>query len=182
MVFKAWSTLAASSAFAASPALPSIKTKIASPLLSSGSSPPPPHRTVLSPPDAVGAALAAPTVEVFTGYGAEAGFEDNVRDFSAKVDAEKPTGYHAAAVGPVADPVAKGEAQGDADKGLAVKLVIGWDSKEAHLEAKGKSGGEFVPLYCHSRLFLSLARPLSILVFFLPQTLSPSLSSSFKGQ
>lgn len=100
------------------------------------------HRTLLSPADGAAAALAAPTTEVFTGYGAEPGFEASVREFAARVDAERPAGYRGCAVGPVAEAVCG--PTGGGEKSLAVKLVVGWDSKEAHLEAKGKPGGELI--------------------------------------
>ena len=85
------------------------------------------------------AVLKAPTTEVFTGYGAEPGFAENVKSFAEKVDAEKPEGYLGAVHGEVLGDISKGP---DEPKGKAVKLLIGWTSKEAHVEAKSKPGGE----------------------------------------
>lgn len=60
----------------------------------------------------------------------------NVQDFSAKMDAGKPRGYHGGVVGKV-----KEQLDG---KGDAVMLLIGWDSKEIHEEVKSTPGnGEF---------------------------------------
>ena len=84
------------------------------------------------------AVLEAPTTEIFTGYGAETGFAENVKDFSEKVDAEKPEGYLGAVHGEVLEEISQAP---DGPKGKAVKLVIGWTSKDAHIEAKGKPGG-----------------------------------------
>ncbi len=70
------------------------------------------------------AALEAPTTEIFTGYGVEASFFDTTTQFLAKIDADPPKkGYFGGAVGK--------DVSGD-----SVKLLIGWDSKEAHSEAK----------------------------------------------
>lgn len=96
------------------------------------------HRAVLTPADGAAAALGgSATTEVFTGYGAEAGFEDRVREFAARVGGEAPAGYRGCAVGPV-----EVEGEGEGRGGPAVGLVVGWDSREAHLEAKGRAGGE----------------------------------------
>lgn len=91
---------------------------------------------VASPPASLAAALDAPCTEVFTGSGTEPAFADAVGAFKAAVDAEAPPGYHGAAV---CDSGASGDGDGS---GRVVKLVIGWDSREAHLEAKAQKGGE----------------------------------------
>ncbi|KAJ9157409.1 hypothetical protein NKR23_g66 [Pleurostoma richardsiae] len=82
-------------------------------------------------------ALSAPATEVFTGYGAQPGFAGNVAQFAEKLDAEKPTGYYGLAHGEVLEEISKEEG---GEKGKAAKLVIGWESREAHFEAKGKPG------------------------------------------
>lgn len=96
---------------------------------------------LLSPDDGVAAALSAPTTEVFTGFGVEAGFDSSVREFAARVVAEGPAGFRGCAAGPSVEDIGKG----DGEKGPAVMLAIGWDSKEAHMEAKGNPGGEYYP-------------------------------------
>lgn len=85
--------------------------------------------------------LSAPTTEVFTGYGAEPGFEATVRKFASLLDADAPAGYHGGVVGPTAEDVSNGDRS---VTGPAVKLVVGWDSKEAHVEAKEKTAGESI--------------------------------------
>lgn len=86
------------------------------------------------------AVLEAPTTEIFTGYGAEPGFADNVKDFTDKVDADNPEGYLGAVHADVLEEISQ---EPDGPKGKAVKLVIGWTSRDAHFEAKGKPGGKF---------------------------------------
>jgi hypothetical protein len=77
------------------------------------------------------AVLDAPCTEVFTGFGAEEGFAANVESFVSSVDANPPEAYRGAA---------SGESLGGSEK--VVRMVIGWTSREAHLEAKEKPGGE----------------------------------------
>ncbi|KAL1884238.1 hypothetical protein VTK73DRAFT_3222 [Phialemonium thermophilum] len=93
----------------------------------------------LAPRSGAVASLQAGATEVFTGYGVEPGFEANVRDFAKKLDAESPPGYHGGAVG-AAVALGRREEGYSADDGEEVKLVIGWDSKEAHLRAKDEPG------------------------------------------
>jgi hypothetical protein len=89
------------------------------------------------------AVLQAPCTEIVTAYGIQDGFEKNVRDFAAKVDAEKLAGYHGGDIAKVAEEISK---EDGGEKGPALMLVIGWDSLEAHTTAaKAKPGGEFFP-------------------------------------
>ena len=84
------------------------------------------------------AALNAPCTEVFTAHGAEPAYPAAVGAFADKVAAQPPEGYRGGAVLDSVD-----EVQG---LGRVVKLVIGWDSREVHLAAKGKPGREFILL------------------------------------
>lgn len=84
-------------------------------------------------------ALRAPCTEVFTAFGAEEGFAENVARFVAAVGDERPEGFEGASwFGEDVDLV---EVDGDGEK--VVRMVIGWASREAHLEAKARPGGEF---------------------------------------
>ena len=97
-----------------------------------------------SPADGLDAALASPTTEVVTAYGVEEGYEANMRKFAGLVGAEL-TGanaeFHGAAVGTTVDDISKEEG---GEKGRAVSLFVGWDSREAHMAEK-EQGGEFYP-------------------------------------
>ncbi|TDZ25856.1 hypothetical protein Cob_v000965 [Colletotrichum orbiculare MAFF 240422] len=86
------------------------------------------------------AVLAAPCTEVFIAYGAEPGFVGQTEDFARGLGgAPGPVpGFHGHAYGEVSTPLGFG-ADGD-QQGPAVTLLLGWDSKEAHMEAKGKPG------------------------------------------
>jgi hypothetical protein len=98
----------------------------------------------LTPKDkALAAFQDAPTTEIFTGFGAEPGFADSVQTFAVKVNAEWPAGYYGSASGPV-DGDVKGPTE--AGDGAAVKLVLGWESLEAHAAVKA-NGGEFLSLH-----------------------------------
>ncbi|KAL2020884.1 hypothetical protein VTK56DRAFT_7875 [Thermocarpiscus australiensis] len=79
------------------------------------------------------AVFEAPCTEVFTAFGVEEGFADNVGRFVEKVDAEAPVGYKGAAYGEGV------RAEGD-DGEEVVRVLIGWTSKEAHFEAKERPG------------------------------------------
>ncbi|KAK4195174.1 hypothetical protein QBC40DRAFT_316912 [Triangularia verruculosa] len=78
--------------------------------------------------------LKAPCTEVFTAFGTEEGFEEQVGRFVTAVDENKPEGYKGADYGGEVKVV-------DGEEGeKSVRMVIGWVSKEAHVEAKGKPG------------------------------------------
>ncbi|KAL1902784.1 hypothetical protein Sste5346_000694 [Sporothrix stenoceras] len=92
-------------------------------------------------------ALESPTTEVFTGYDAlQSAFAAAVRTFTSAVDAQPPKGYHGAAVMETVEDVALSPTAAEAAPALiswvgsAVKLIIGWTSREAHLEAKAQPG------------------------------------------
>jgi quinol monooxygenase YgiN len=90
-------------------------------------------------------ALDVPCTEVLTAYGVEPAFIGQCRDFIVKLDAGKLAGYHGYGLGEVHQDIAKDSA---GEKGPAVILIIGWDSKEAHLEAKAKPGRKFMIMQC----------------------------------
>ncbi|KAF9879833.1 hypothetical protein CkaCkLH20_02644 [Colletotrichum karsti] len=83
--------------------------------------------------------LRAPCTEVFVAYGVEPDFISKTAEFAAGMSrAHAPVeGFHGHAYGEVTTPLAFG---GQGERGPAVTLLLGWDSKEAHLEAKGKAG------------------------------------------
>jgi hypothetical protein len=90
----------------------------------------------LSPAESVAGVFTAPTTEVATGYGAEEGYEKNMRRFAELLDGElkgKDAAYHGIAVGATVGDISKEEG---GEKGKAVMLVVGWDSREAHLKRK----------------------------------------------
>lgn len=73
--------------------------------------------------------LTAPCTEIFTAFGMEQGFDDNVARFVGAVDADKPKGYYGSAFGK------------EMGEGGAFRALLGWKSVEAHTEAKGIAGG-----------------------------------------
>lgn len=89
------------------------------------------------------AALGAPCTEVFVAYGVEPGFAAKTAEFAAGLSRDAVAGYHGNAYGEITTPLAVGP---DGEKGPAVTLLLGWDSKEAHLDAKGKPGRKFLLL------------------------------------
>ncbi|KAH0434608.1 hypothetical protein CcaCcLH18_05219 [Colletotrichum camelliae] len=82
-------------------------------------------------------ALRAPCTEVFVAYGVEPDFIGKTAAFAGGLSAAEIAGFHGHAYGEVSTPLAFGA---EGEKGPAVTLLLGWDSKEAHLEAKGKAG------------------------------------------
>jgi hypothetical protein len=94
----------------------------------------------------VAAALDAPCTEVMTAYGVEEGtFFGQCAEFMDKVDSGvgKDDGYHGYVLGgETLGDIRKGE-EGEMGKGLF--LVLGWDSKEAHVQAKAGPGRKFSP-------------------------------------
>jgi heme-degrading monooxygenase HmoA len=75
--------------------------------------------------------IEGPCTEIATANGLESGFLDNMQLFLAKIDADKAKGYLGSACGKTLD-------------GDMARLVIGWESREAHLEAKSIPGGEYL--------------------------------------
>lgn len=84
------------------------------------------------------AALDAPCTEVFTCHGVDDGFLDaNMKPFAKGVDEGRPDGFHGLAYGEFDQPAAGG----DLPAGPAVRILLGWDSKEAHLAQRGEGKG-----------------------------------------
>ncbi|KAK4128205.1 hypothetical protein N657DRAFT_638629 [Parathielavia appendiculata] len=102
------------------------------------------HETLaFAVPQAWSSVLSGPCTEVFTAFGAEDGFVENVRRFVGAVDDNPPEGYRGAAVGEGVG-LTDGDGNGNGNRGgeneKLVRMVIGWTSREAHLEAKGQPG------------------------------------------
>ncbi len=88
---------------------------------------------------AVPAVFDAPCTELVTAYGAEPGYETAVATFAGRVDADPPEGYLGSVV---AESVYDVAPTPEGEKGKMVTLAIGWTSREAHVAAKAKPGGE----------------------------------------
>ncbi|OIW34884.1 hypothetical protein CONLIGDRAFT_29659 [Coniochaeta ligniaria NRRL 30616] len=89
-----------------------------------------------SPADGLSAVLTCPTTEVATAYGVEEGYEKNMRTFSAVIPAElkgKDVGFHGSIVGTTVSDISKEEG---GEKAPAVTLLVGWDSREAHMAGR----------------------------------------------
>lgn len=84
------------------------------------------------------AVVSAPCTEIFTAFGAEEGFVANVGRFVAAVDANQPEGYKGGSFAESVDLSLESTTQQD----KVVRMLIGWTSREAHIEAKAKPGGE----------------------------------------
>lgn len=85
----------------------------------------------------IDASLSAPTTEVFSCYGVDDGFlENNIKPFADGVEGGAIPGYHGLVYGGFSY-------QGpDQPKGDATKLLLGWDSKEAHEAQRGEGKGK----------------------------------------
>jgi hypothetical protein len=111
------------------------------------------------------AALQAPCTEVMTAYGVEDAFLGQVVEFMAKVDGGvgKEDGYHGYAIG--------GETLGDiqkgpeGEKGKGVVLILGWDSKEAHVQAKGKPGRKCFATCLETLIWADILMQLSVTTY-----------------
>ncbi|KAL2122694.1 hypothetical protein VTJ04DRAFT_3149 [Mycothermus thermophilus] len=82
------------------------------------------------------AVVSAPCTEIFTAFGAEEGFVANVGRFVAAVDANQPEGYKGGSFAESVDLSLESTTQQD----KVVRMLIGWTSREAHIEAKAKPG------------------------------------------
>ncbi|KAK1976103.1 hypothetical protein LZ30DRAFT_735578 [Colletotrichum cereale] len=87
------------------------------------------------------AVLDAPCTEVFVAYGVDDSFVGRTAEFAKGLaQGEAPVeGFHGHAYGAISTPLAV-EGSEDGEKGPAVTLLLGWDSKQAHLDAKAKAG------------------------------------------
>ncbi|OHF01374.1 hypothetical protein CORC01_03407 [Colletotrichum orchidophilum] len=86
--------------------------------------------------------LRAPCTEVFVAYGVEPSFAGKTAEFARGLTEGRAevAGFHGHAYGNISTPLAVDAPDGDGEKGPAVTLVLGWDSKQAHLDAKAKAG------------------------------------------
>lgn len=101
-------------------------------------------RTIkFSPADGLSDVLTCPTTEVATAYGIEEGYENNMRAFSDvltnELKGKKDAGFHGSIVGTTVSDISKEEG---GEKGPAAALLVGWDSREAHMAGRGV-GGEY---------------------------------------
>jgi heme-degrading monooxygenase HmoA len=78
----------------------------------------------------------APVTEVATFHDAEPGMLENVEKVATTLEKNKPEGFHGAIYGKVIEEIVRHKDAGkkDVEGGEAVVLLIGWDSKEAHLK------------------------------------------------
>lgn len=86
------------------------------------------------------AVLSAPVTEIFTAWGTEEDFlKKRMEPFAKAVDEGKLDGYHAIGWGAFDQ-----EAQDGVEvvAGPASRLILGWDSKEAHLQHKDVGSGQ----------------------------------------
>lgn len=94
-----------------------------------------------SPAEGLDKALEAPTTEIATGYGAEEGYEKNMREFSEVLNGElkgkEDAGFHGCVVGTTVQDISREEG---GEKAKAVALVVGWDSREKHMEGREVGG------------------------------------------
>ncbi|RDA95911.1 hypothetical protein CP533_5905 [Ophiocordyceps camponoti-saundersi (nom. inval.)] len=84
-------------------------------------------------------ALSAPCTEVFFALGTEGDFiPARLKPFVDALEGEAMKGFHASAWGPL-DVVARhgSELEAPSEDGSAAAMLIGWDSKEAHLAHRG---------------------------------------------
>ncbi|KAB5580814.1 hypothetical protein GE09DRAFT_1083753 [Coniochaeta sp. 2T2.1] len=114
-----------------------VFTPSSSPKLSSFSTSASLRTFKFSPADSLLPVFTAGTTEVATGYGAEPGYEKNMRGFNDVIISDlkdrEGSGFHGSVVGVSTEDISKEER---GDKGPAVTLVVGWDSKEKHMEGK----------------------------------------------
>ncbi|KAL2879982.1 hypothetical protein SGCOL_004701 [Colletotrichum sp. CLE4] len=86
--------------------------------------------------------LRAPCTEVFVAYGVEPEFARKTAEFAQGLTEGRAdvVGFHGHAYGEISTPLAVDASGGDGEKGPAVTLLLGWYSKQAHLDAKAKAG------------------------------------------
>ncbi|WYZ34816.1 hypothetical protein EsH8_I_001092 [Colletotrichum jinshuiense] len=134
-----WASPEAFSAFASSesytPWFASLKA-VASP----DPAPPTFYKVPFAPGSDPASVLRAPCTEVFVAYSVEPSFVGQTAEFARGLTDGKASvaGFHGHAYGEISTPIAV--AGGDGQPGPAVTLLLGWDSKEAHLDAKAKAG------------------------------------------
>ncbi|PHH52684.1 hypothetical protein CFIMG_001999RA [Ceratocystis fimbriata CBS 114723] len=85
-------------------------------------------------------ALESKCTELLTTYGVDTDYVDNGREFLDRMEAYGMDGYHGGAIGKTLDPIA----QAEEEKAQAACFVLGWESKEAHLDNKAKTGNPII--------------------------------------
>ncbi|KAK2004604.1 hypothetical protein LX36DRAFT_353560 [Colletotrichum falcatum] len=87
------------------------------------------------------AVLEAPCTEVFVAFGVDDSFVGQTAEFVQGLTQGGASleGFRGHAYGAISTPLAV-EGSEDEEKGPAVTLLLGWDSKQAHLDAKAKAG------------------------------------------
>jgi quinol monooxygenase YgiN len=136
-----WESVAANEAFASSDALGKLQASLGAVV----AEPP-----VLSPTvdytHNVDAALTAPVTEVCTCWGVDEKFhEERMHAFADPVDAFGLSGYYGMGRAEFDQPVHPDASVVD---GHASRIILGWDSKEAHMAHKGTDSSEL----CSTRL------------------------------
>ena len=81
--------------------------------------------------------LAAPVMEICIAFDIQPGYTDAVGKFVGYVDKDWPEGYHGAAYGECASLLSD---QDGIAPSRAANLILGWDSKQAHEDAKARPG------------------------------------------
>ncbi|KAL1843025.1 hypothetical protein VTJ49DRAFT_3339 [Mycothermus thermophilus] len=123
--FAEWSSLEAARSFSASQTATSLAAKETLGFVAAGGK----QQDLLS-------VTSAPCTEIFTAFGAEEGFVANVGRFVAAVDANQPEGYKGASYAQSIDLATESSTQQE----TVLRVLIGWTSREAHIEAKAKPG------------------------------------------
>ncbi|RCI15610.1 hypothetical protein L249_3432 [Ophiocordyceps polyrhachis-furcata BCC 54312] len=116
-------------------------------------------------------ALSAPCTEVFFALGTDGDFvHGRLKPFVEALEAEAMHGFHASAWGPLELVACHGDEQQppSSDASAAAAMLIGWDSKEAHLAHRGdgkaidrhiqivRDGRKAVEV-CHVKMTVSMA-------------------------
>ena len=86
----------------------------------------------------LGAALKAPCTEIFTAYGASDDWLDaHMKPFATNVDEAKLPGYWGSGYGDFGVVDQHGSNTPTAQGGHTISMILGWDSREAHLAERG---------------------------------------------
>ncbi|KAL5614458.1 hypothetical protein BROUX41_004563 [Berkeleyomyces rouxiae] len=128
-----WLSQDAYAAFKSSPRFPPIVKEL------TGSIKKPTHFMTELAPNAY-KALNSKCTELLTSYGVDADYIDNGREFLDRMEAYGMDGYYGGAIGKTLEPIS----QTDEDKAQAACCVLGWESKEAHLDNKAKTGNPII--------------------------------------
>jgi len=77
----------------------------------------------------------APVIEFVTFFDIEPHFFENLKKFIEAIDPAKPEGYYGYSIGPVLEEIVRHTDVGKEGvaKGKAAVLLVGWETKEAHL-------------------------------------------------